>query len=129
MNWLAHTPQLAIHVIDPDPQTREGLQSLLGTLNAEVKTYASAERFLSQPLPEPLGCLIAEVNLPGMSGIELLEYLHSVGLKLPAILLSRQSDVPTAVRAMQTGAVDFLEKPFINSTLIKRVRKILERTD
>ena len=128
MNWLVHTPQRAIHVIDPDPQTREGLQSLLGTLNAEVKTYASAERFLSQPLPEPLGCLIAEVNLPGMSGIELLEYLHSVGLNLPAILLSRQSDVPTAVRAMQTGAVDFLEKPFINNTLIKRVRKILERT-
>jgi FixJ family two-component response regulator len=128
MNWLVHTPKLEIHVIDPDPQTREGLQALLGTLNAEVKTYISAERFLSQPLSEAPGCIIAEVNLPGMSGIELLERLHSRGSKLPAILLSRQSDVPTAVRAMQTGAVDFLEKPFVDRALMKWVKKILERS-
>lgn len=116
-----------IHVVDPDPSMREELRLLLATLDVTVRTYPSAEAFLAQPLPSNSGCLITEVHLPGINGIELLEQLRGLGLELPAIILACQSDVPMAVRAMQTGAVDFLEKPFVNRLLLVRVRKILEK--
>ncbi len=126
MSGFATARTLTLHIIDPDPAVREGLQSLLRTLNVEVETYPSAEAFLAQPIPSNPGCLISEVHLPGMTGIELLQRLYRQGRNLPAILLSYHGDIPTAVHAMQTGAVDFLEKPFVDKVLLSRVRKIMK---
>ena len=127
MNLSVTTPDLAeIHVVDPDPAVREGLQTLLSILNARVYTYPNAEAFLANSPPTALGCLIAEVHLPGITGIELLQRLREQQVNLPVILLACNSNVPMAVHAMRMGAVDFLEKPFVDRLLLKRVRKVLE---
>jgi two-component system response regulator FixJ len=125
LSQLSQVPSSEIHVVDPDPAVREGLQSLLSTLNLRVHTYPSAEAFLARSRPADGDCLILEVHLPGMSGIDLLAHLRKADVQLPTIMLACTSDTPMVVHAMRMGADDFLEKPFIDHSLLARVSKLL----
>jgi FixJ family two-component response regulator len=100
-----------IFVVDDDPAARNSLAALVQSRGMAVKTYASAEDFLAAYEPAKRGCLIADVRMTGMSGLELLDQMKSKGVNLPVIVITGFADVPIAVRAMRAGAVTFLEKP------------------
>jgi len=114
-----------VGVIDPDPVARTGLKNLLRGLGIDVSTFDSAESFLLAANGRHVGCLIVDLLLPGMSGLELLRRLRSAGNDVPVILLADESDVPTAVAAMREGATDFIEKPYVDVAIVKQVQKLL----
>jgi FixJ family two-component response regulator len=114
-----------VGVIDPDPVARNGLSTLLHGLGIDVSTFDSAESFLLTTSGRHVGCLIVDLLLPGMSGLELLRRLRSAGNDVPVILLADESDVPTAVAAMREGATDFIEKPYVDVAVMKQVQKLL----
>jgi FixJ family two-component response regulator len=114
-----------VGVIDPDPVARNGLSTLLHGLGIDVSTFDSAESFLLATSGRHVGCLIVDLLLPGMSGLELLRRLRSAGNDVPVILLADESDVPTAVAAMREGATDFIEKPYVDVAVMKQVQKLL----
>ena len=114
-------------VVDQDAATRDSLERLLGTFRLQVRTFTSADSFLSEAADLTLMCLISEVDLPDMNGVELLRRLAAHGIDVPTILMANESDVPTAVDAMQAGAVDFFEKPLVARHLLARVHQILQR--
>jgi len=115
----------ALGVVDADPQERAALQELLERSGARVVAHESAEQLLKNLAAQRLDCLIVDLALPGISGIELLRRLREARDPLPVILLARGPDVRTAVEAMLAGAVDFIEKPFTNATVLKHVRRLL----
>jgi len=114
-----------VGVIDPDPVARSGLRTLLHGLGVDVATFESAESYLLAANGRPLACLIVDLLLPGMSGLELLRRLRTAGNDVPVILLADESDVPTAVAAMREGATDFIEKPYVDVAILKQVQKLL----
>ena len=114
-----------VGVIDPDPVARNGLRTLLHGLGIDVSTFDSAESYLLAADGRHLGCLIVDLLLPGMSGLELLRRLRSAGNDVPVILLADESDVPTAVAAIREGATDFIEKPYVDVAVLKQVQKLL----
>ena len=116
-----------VHVIDDDEALRESLAFLLGTAHLAVRTYESATVFLEAlPRAEP-GCIITDVRMPGISGVELLRRLKSSAAAFPVIVITGHGDVPLAVEAMKLGAVEFLEKPFEDDALIAAVQSALGR--
>ena len=115
----------AVGVIDADPVSRTGLHALLQPVGVDVIEYDSAESYLLSGTGKHLSCLIVDLLLPGMSGLELLRRLRSAGNNVPLILLADESDVPTAVAAMREGATDFIEKPYVNVAVLKQVQKLL----
>jgi FixJ family two-component response regulator len=116
-----------VGVIDPDPVARNGLRTLLHGLGIDVTTFDSAESYLLAVDGRQHLCLIVDLLLPGMSGLELLRRLRSGGNDVPVILLADESDVPTAVAAIREGATDFIEKPFMDVAVRKQVQKLLHR--
>ena len=114
-----------VYVIDADPAVRDGLQSLLRLLSLEVETHASAESFLATPKLASHACIVTEIQLPGLDGLELQEELRSSGVNLPVIILASHGDVATAVRALRAGALDYIEKPFVDRVLTERIREAL----
>jgi FixJ family two-component response regulator len=114
-----------VGVIDPDPVARSGLRTLLHGLGVDVATFDSAESYLLATNGRPMSCLIVDLLLPGMSGLELLRRLRTAGNDMPVILLADESDVPTAVAAMREGATDFIEKPYVSVAVLKQVQKLL----
>jgi len=114
-----------VGVVDSDPVARAGIKSLLQPVGVEVVPFESAEAYLLSGAGKHLACLIVDLLLPGMSGLELLRRLRSVGNDVPVILLADESDVPTAVAAMREGATDFIEKPYVTVAVLKQVRKLL----
>lgn len=118
-----------VHVIDDDEALRESLAFLLRAAQIEVRTYASAVAFL-EALPDArASCVITDVRMPGMSGIDLLRRLQELKIGMPVIVITGHGDVPLAVEAMKIGALDFLEKPFDDDVLLKSVRSALARQD
>jgi two-component system response regulator FixJ len=113
-----------VHVIDDDDAARESLAFLLRSANMDVRSYESAEQFL-QSLPEVTGCIVTDVRMPGMSGIDLLRKLRESDIRLPVIVITGHGDVPLAVEAMRIGALDFLEKPYDDQALLISVRNAL----
>jgi two-component system, LuxR family, response regulator FixJ len=111
-----------VHVIDDDEAARHSLAFLLGTAKIAVKSYESATTFLDSIAEVKSGCIITDVRMPGMSGIELLRKLKELGVALPVIVVTGHGDVPLAVEAMKVGAADFLEKPFDDEALLQAVR-------
>jgi FixJ family two-component response regulator len=91
----------------------------------DVATFDSAESYLLATNGRPMSCLIVDLLLPGMSGLELLRRLRTAGNDMPVILLADESDVPTAVAAMREGATDFIEKPYVSVAVLKQVQKLL----
>ena len=120
---------LLVHVIDDDEASRQSLAFLLQTADIEVRTYASAAVFLDLAPKLGWSCVITDVRMPGMSGIDLLRRLKELAVEVPVIVITGQGDVPLAVEAMKIGAVDFLEKPFDDRVLLASVRGALERRD
>jgi FixJ family two-component response regulator len=114
-----------VGVIDPDPVARNGLRTLLHGLGIDVATFDSAESYLLAADGRHLACLIVDLLLPGMSGLELLRRLRSAGNDVPVIVLADESDVPTAVAAIREGATDFIEKPYVDVAVLKQVQKLL----
>jgi len=116
-----------VHVIDDDEALRDSLRFLLTSAKIEVKTYESATAFLAALPQIKGGCIITDVKMPQLSGIELLRKLKSMSIDLPVIVMTGHSDVSIAVQAMKEGAVDFLEKPYDDESLLGAVRLALDR--
>jgi two-component system, LuxR family, response regulator FixJ len=113
---------VTVHVIDDDEAARHSLAFLLGTAKISVKTYESATAFLNSLAEVKSGCIITDVRMPGMSGIELLRKLKELGIDVPVIVVTGHGDVPLAVEAMKIGAADFIEKPFDDELMLQAVR-------
>jgi two-component system response regulator FixJ len=118
-----------VHVIDDDEAARQSLAFLLGTAGIAVQTYESAVAFLKAVTEVKAGCIITDVRMPGISGIDLLRRLNELRLEIPVIVITGHGDVPLAVEAMKIGAADFLEKPFDDEMLLASVRSALDRRD
>lgn len=114
-----------VHVIDDDEAMRESLAFLLDTAGFTAKTYESAVEFLEQIEALPEGCIVTDVRMPELSGLDLVRRLNALGLKHPVIVITGHGDVPLAVEAMKAGVVDFLEKPFNDETLLAAIRMAL----
>jgi two-component system response regulator FixJ len=115
-----------VHVIDDDDALRDSVRLFLVNEGLNVRTYASAIEFLAALESSCAGCVVTDVRMPGMSGMELLAHISARGSTLPVIVVTGHADVPLAVRAMKQGAVDLLEKPFRADDLISAVRKALD---
>jgi FixJ family two-component response regulator len=119
---IADTHERArIHIVDDDPGLRAALSDLLESMAYEVASYGSTAEFLDRGELRIPGCLILDVRLPGMSGLELQEKLGREGVNLPVILMTGFGDVPMSVRGMKGGARDFIEKPFRNQDMLDAV--------
>lgn len=114
-----------IHVVDDDDSLREALLDLLGAAGLEARGHASTGDFLLHPLPGRPGCVLLDVRMPGPSGLDLQAAMQRQGVTLPVVFLTGHADVPTSVRAMKAGAVDFLEKPVARETLLDAVQRAL----
>jgi two-component system response regulator FixJ len=117
------------HIIDDDDALRDSLAFLLRTAKIEVASHASAAAFLEALPGATLGCVITDVRMPGMSGIDLLRRLKELNISVPVIIMTGHGDVPLAVEAMKVGAADFLEKPFDDEVLLASVRAALRQRD
>ena len=122
-------PRGKVYVIDDDEAMRDSLQFLLGSANFEVTLFESALVFLDKLGGLDFGCIISDVRMPGVDGIEMLRRLKDLGCRFPVIIMTGQGDVPLAVEAMKLGAVDFLEKPFDDDLLISMVDSGLKRAE
>jgi len=118
-----------IHVVDDDEAVRQSLAFMLGSAGLPVKVYESAVTFLEAIDPSLTGCLVTDVRMPDMTGIELLEHVKDKVPFLPAIVITGHGDIPLAVEAMKAGAVDFIEKPFEDEVLLKAVEAALQKAD
>src|SRR5665647_558265 len=125
---IAMNPMEAtVYVVDDDPSVRAGLSRLLQSMGLAVKTFARALEFLEQAVSEEPGCLIVDLRMPAMNGLELQEQLMTRNLNLPVIFLTGYGTVPVSVRAMKRGAVDFLEKPVDDQVLLDAIYQALEK--
>lgn len=119
--------EAVVHVIDDDEAVRESLAFLLQSAELAVRTYESATLFLGESISAGGGCIITDVRMPDIDGIELLRRLNDRGAHPPVIVITGHGDVPLAVEAMKIGAVDFFEKPFDDEALLAAVRAALNR--
>jgi FixJ family two-component response regulator len=118
-----------VYVVDDDPGVCQTIRAFVESVGLRVATYPSAEDFLQEYDPSWRGCLILDICMPGMSGLELQERLAEMPVRLPIVILTGQADVPMAVQAMRSGAVDVLGKPFSRQTLLDRVREAIDRDE
>ncbi|GAA5179064.1 oxygen response regulator transcription factor FixJ [Niveibacterium umoris] len=126
MNTSANLPEQTVHIVDDDEALRDSLIWLLESEGYAVATYASAEEFLAAWSPALAGCLLLDVRMPGMSGLELYEKLAAQHSTLPVIFITGHGDVPMAVSALKKGAVDFIEKPFNDQDMLRLIANCLE---
>jgi RNA polymerase sigma factor (sigma-70 family) len=120
-------PKPTVFVVDDDSTLRESIRFLVESIGLGVRTYGSAVDFLREFDPEAVGCLVTDVRMPGLSGLDLQRELLERGSKLPVIIMTAFAEVPTAVRALKEGAVDFIEKPFSDQLLLDRIQLAIER--
>ena len=116
-----------VYVIDDEETVREALSSLFRSVGLQTKTFGSAKEFLQFKLPDAPACLVLDVRLPGMSGLDFQIELASMDLRLPIVFISGHADVPMSVKAMKRGAIEFLTKPFRDQDLLDAVRLAIER--
>jgi two-component system response regulator FixJ len=117
-----------VHVVDDEDDIRQAIALLLRTVGLKTRTYPSAQEFISQYQGGNPGCLVVDVRLPGMSGLELQERLAGAGITLPVIVMTGHGDIQMAVRAMRAGALDFIEKPFHDQALLDRIHEAIQRS-
>jgi len=117
-----------VFVVDDDISVRESLESLVRCEGWEAETYASAQEFLIRPRPLVPSCLVLDVSLPGLNGLDLQKRLAVERTDMPIMFITGHGDVPTSVRAMKAGAVEFLTKPFKNNVLVDAIRESLHRS-
>ena len=114
-----------VYIVDDDPAIRFAMQALLDSVNIEHEIFASADEFLQDEANQRSGCLVLDIRMPGLGGLELQDELIARGSTLPVIFITGHGDVPMAVEAMQKGAVDFIQKPFRDQELLDRIREAL----
>jgi FixJ family two-component response regulator len=119
-------PLPVVFVVDDDPAMRDSLRWLIESTGLQVETFGDAQTFLARIRPELPGCLVLDVRMPGMSGLDLQAELGRRGIGLPTIVVTGHAEVPMAVRAVKAGAIDFIEKPFSDQLLLDRVRQGIE---
>jgi FixJ family two-component response regulator len=119
-----HAP--TVYIVDDDDAVREALGALLSSVGLDYQPFASAEAFLAVANPHMRGCLLLDVRMPGISGLELQRRLRDQGLALQIIIITGHGDVPMAVRALKSGASDFIEKPFNEQDLLDRIQTCLK---
>jgi len=115
-----------VYVVDDDPAVRKSISFLLGILDVDVRPLETAEDFLSSYQSGAPSCLILDVRMPGISGLELQERLNRCQIDIPIVFISGHGDIPMAVRAMRAGAIDFLTKPFNDQDLIDLVQRAID---
>jgi FixJ family two-component response regulator len=125
-NETKMTEEQSVFIIDDDDAMRESMQLLLEMLGYRVQSFARAKAFLASCSEDDRGCLVLDMRMPEMTGLELQQALRQRGYELPIIFLSGFGDLPTTVRAGQSGAVDFLEKPVSKSKLTERIERAFE---
>jgi FixJ family two-component response regulator len=116
-----------VFVVDDDRSVRDGLRRLLSSLGMTVEVFPTAQAFLGARRPDAPGCLVLDVRLPGLSGLDLQQELAKTDTTLPIIFLTGHGDIPMSVRAMKAGAIEFLTKPFREQDLLDAIRQAIER--
>src|SRR4029434_3369492 len=116
-----------VFVVDDDASVREGLGSLIRSAGLRVETFASAQEFLARPRADVPSCLVLDVRLPGLSGLDLQKRLAEVNIEIPIVFITGHGDVPMSVQAMKAGAVEFLTKPFVDRDLLDAVKQAIKR--
>lgn len=117
----------SVSIVDDDQQVRESLAALVQSMNIDVDCYASGTEFLDRFDASRPGCIVLDLRMPQLSGLDVIDELAARGIDVPVIMISGHGDIPAAVAAMKRGAIDFLEKPYRGSALIESVRKALDR--
>src|SRR5271163_4309191 len=121
------TDARVVFVVDDDPSVRSSLKFLLSTVGLKVESFDSADTFLSKKPASVPSCLVLDVRLPGLSGIDIQRELATRNIRIPIIFLTGHGDIPMSVRAMKAGAVEFLTKPFRGGVLLNAIRTAIER--
>jgi len=116
-----------VFVVDDDPSIRKAIESLIKLAGLRVETFGTAQEFLLNQRPDLPGCVVLDVELPGLSGLDLQRELAAHGIKLPIIFITGYGDIPMSVRAMKAGATEFLTKPFRDQDLLDAIQQALER--
>ena len=116
-----------VFVVDDDPSVRRSIERVIQSIGFKVETFQSAAAFLQRPRSDGPACLVLDVRLPGLSGLDLQRELTNAGIQLPIIFITAHGDIPMTVRAMKGGAVEFLTKPFRTEHLLYAVRAAIER--
>jgi FixJ family two-component response regulator len=119
--------QAVVHVVDDDASIRAALQDLFDSMGLETRTYATARDFIAARLVDALGCLVIDIRLPDMNGLDFQAHLTQMGVRLPVVVMTSYGDIPMSVRAMKHGAVDFLSKPFNDQDMLDAVMAAIER--
>jgi RNA polymerase sigma factor (sigma-70 family) len=119
--------QATVFIVDDDDGMRQSLKNLIGSVGLQVKVFASAQEFLRSKLTDVPGCLVLDVRLPGLSGLDLQKRMADAGIDIPIIFITGHGDIPMTVRAMKAGAVEFLTKPFRDQDLLDAIQQALER--
>jgi two-component system response regulator FixJ len=120
------TLEPTVFVVDDDQAMRTSLEWLIESIGMRVKTFGSANEFLGSYYPGQAGCLLLDVRMPGMSGLELQAYLARQQIRLPVVIITGHGDIAMAVQAMKAGAVDFIEKPFNDNDLLRSIRNAID---
>jgi FixJ family two-component response regulator len=116
-----------VAIVDDDPSVRRGLQRLIRSAGWKVETFASAQEFLDRPLAISPNCLVLDLQLPGLSGLDLQQRMADLGLDIPVVFLTGQGNIPASVKAMKAGAIEFLTKPVDEQNLLKAIEEAIER--
>jgi FixJ family two-component response regulator len=119
--------EVLVFVVDDDAPMRESLKNLLRSVGLQVEAFASAQEFLRSTRPDVPGCLVLDVRLPGLSGLDLQQRLAGVDMDIPIIFITGHGDIPMTVQAMKAGAVEFLSKPFRDQDLLDAIQQALDR--
>ena len=126
MRSLAGTPLISI--VDDDDSVRVALKSLIDSVGFRAEVFCSGEEFLNSPYVSQTDCLIADIRIPGMSGLELQDRLNAANLPIPVVFISAHDDGEARVRGLRAGAVDFLQKPFSEDALLGAISAGLDKT-
>ena len=119
--------EVVIAIVDDDFSAREGLSSLIRSTGFEVETFASAQEFLARHGAEAPSCLVLDLQLPGLSGLDLQKRMAAAGLEIPIVFLTGHGNIPASVQAIKAGAVEFLTKPFDEQALLRAIQEAVER--
>jgi FixJ family two-component response regulator len=120
-------PQAIVFIVDDDVSVREALESLVRSAGYKVETFASAQDFLASSRPDAPSCLVLDVRLPGLSGLDLQNRIAGANREIPIVFITGHGDVPTSVRAMKAGAIEFLMKPFPDRDLLDAIEQAIKR--